>query len=84
MTLRIHAAIALTILALTLSAHSTANADGDTRQIAEHLRDRALAGSQAWAILESLTTEIGPRPVGSPAMARAKEWGLRDPEGSGS
>ena len=76
MTLPTHAAAALTFLALSPSALSTANADGDTRQIAEQLRDRALVGSQAWAILESLTTEIGPRPVGSPAMARAKEWGL--------
>jgi hypothetical protein len=27
-------------------------------------------------VLESLTTEIGPRPAGSPAMARAKDWAI--------
>ncbi|PEQ13364.1 peptidase M28 family protein [Novosphingobium sp. PC22D] len=28
----------------------------------------------AWDIVEGLTTEIGPRPAGSPAEARAREW----------
>ncbi len=45
-------------------------------QTAAGLRDRALAGSPAYAILESLTTEIGPRPTGSPAQKRAMEWGV--------
>lgn len=40
------------------------------------LRDRALADKLAWELTESLTTEIGPRPVGSPAMARARDWGV--------
>jgi hypothetical protein len=40
------------------------------------LRDQALAGSPAYAVVESLTTEIGPRPTGSPAQKRAMEWGL--------
>lgn len=40
------------------------------------LRDRALSGSGAWDILESLTTEVGPRAAGSPAMARAKDWAI--------
>jgi hypothetical protein len=44
--------------------------------MAARLRDRALSGSGAYDILESLTTETGPRPAGSPAMARAKDWGL--------
>ncbi len=50
--------------------------DSDIRQVAERLRDRALAGSQSWSILEALTTEIGARPVGSPAMLRARDWGV--------
>lgn len=29
----------------------------------------------AWDIVEGLTTEIGPRPAGSPAEARARAWG---------
>lgn len=40
------------------------------------LRDRGLSGSGAYDILESLTTEVGPRPAGSPAMARAKDWAI--------
>ncbi len=27
-------------------------------------------------MIESLTTEVGARPVGSPAMERAKDWGV--------
>jgi Zn-dependent M28 family amino/carboxypeptidase len=57
-------------------AMSAAHADTETRQVAEQLRDRGLAQSTAWTLLESLTTEIGARPVGSAAMARAKDWGL--------
>ena len=45
-------------------------------QTAAHLRDQALADDTAWNILESLTTEIGPRPAGSPAQARARDWGV--------
>ena len=45
-------------------------------QAAARLRDKALAGSGAYDILESLTTEVGPRPAGSAAMARAKDWGI--------
>jgi hypothetical protein len=43
---------------------------------AARLRERALAGSGAYDILESLTTEVGPRAAGSPAMARAKDWAI--------
>ena len=40
------------------------------------LRDRALAGSPAYAIVESLTTEVGQRLAGTPAEARARDWGV--------
>ncbi|MET3665028.1 Zn-dependent M28 family amino/carboxypeptidase [Caulobacter sp. 1776] len=42
---------------------------------AEGLRDKALLDRTAWEITEDLTTSIGPRIVGSPAMERAKGWG---------
>lgn len=48
----------------------------DPAVTAAQLRDRALTDQTAWTVLESLTTDIGPRPVGSPAMARAKDWGV--------
>ena len=54
----------------------TAKPTATSGSVAEHLRDRALAGSQSWSILEALTTEIGARPVGSPAMLRARDWGV--------
>ncbi len=41
---------------------------------AESLRDKAMAGSQAYSIVESLTTEIGPRMGGSTAYDRATVW----------
>ena len=45
-------------------------------QAAARLRDQALHDDTAWNVLESLTTEIGPRPAGSPAQARARDWGV--------
>jgi len=40
------------------------------------VRDRALSDPTAWTVVESLTTEVGPRLVGSPAMERARDWGV--------
>ncbi|KQY34343.1 peptidase M28 [Caulobacter sp. Root487D2Y] len=40
------------------------------------LRDKALTDKTGWTILEALTTDIGPRNVGSPGAIRAKDWGL--------
>ena len=47
------------------------------------LRDRALLGSQAMAIVTSLTTEVGPRLAGSVAEARAREWAVKKLTGLG-
>ena len=38
------------------------------------LRDEALKGNEAYSILETLTTEFGPRPAGSDAEHRAALW----------
>ena len=43
---------------------------------AARLRDQALRDDTAWSILESLTTEVGPRPAGGPAAAVARDWGV--------
>lgn len=40
------------------------------------LRDRALSDTTAYAIVEGLTTEIGPRPDGSEQEARARDWAV--------
>jgi hypothetical protein len=60
------------ILGLCLAA-SAACADP---QKAAQLRDAAIGDDTAWRVLESLTTEVGPRPAGSPAVARARDWAV--------
>ena len=42
--------------------------------IAAQLRERALADDTGWKVVESLTTEVGPRLAGSEADARAVAW----------
>ncbi len=41
---------------------------------ANTLREQALADTTAWQVVESLTTEVGPRLAGSDADARAVAW----------
>lgn len=41
---------------------------------AVRLRERALGDGLAWQLAESLCTEVGPRPAGSEADARAVAW----------
>lgn len=43
-------------------------------QTAVALRDKALSDPTAWNVLEGLTTEVGARPIGTPANARARDW----------
>ena len=43
---------------------------------AQAVRDKALTDTTAWSVLESLTTEVGARPVGSVGMDRARDWGV--------
>lgn len=65
----------LLLAALLLSTTSAIAAEpADT---AEKLRDQALAGNHAWAILEGLTTEIGPRLAGTADEARARDWAVK-------
>jgi len=64
-------------LAALLAAPATQAATGlDAKAIstAESLRERAMAGSEAWSVVESLTTEVGPRLAGTEADARAVAW----------
>ncbi|HEX5376983.1 MAG TPA: M20/M25/M40 family metallo-hydrolase [Phenylobacterium sp.] len=48
----------------------------DLAKDAQTVRDKALADSTAWNVVESLTTEVGARPVGSPSMTRARDWAV--------
>src|SRR5262245_61942013 len=45
---------------------------------ADTLRERALAYTGAWQLLYSLTTEVGPRPAGSPGDRAGVAWALRE------
>ena len=61
------------LLGLIILSAAPALADPAT---AVRLRDQALTDPTAYDVLESLTTEIGPRPAGSPAQTRARDWAL--------
>lgn len=67
-------ALALPLPALAGTA--VAHLSDETLAIAAQLRERALAGSGAYDIVESLTTEIGPRMAGTEADARAVAWAV--------
>ena len=53
---------------------ASAHAQSDLAAGAAAARDTAMAGSGAYAIVESLTTEVGPRMPGTPQMVRARDW----------
>jgi carboxypeptidase Q len=46
--------------------------------VADTLRTRALADETAYRLVESLTTEVGPRPAGSSGDQAAVAWGVRE------
>ena len=66
--------IVLAASALVLTASSATGQDLTAK--ASALREKALSDPTGWDVIESLTTEVGARPVGSPAMERAKDWGV--------
>jgi hypothetical protein len=55
----------------------------DVQATAVALRDAALKGTKAWNLLGSLTTEVGPRPAGSPGDRLAVQWALHTLQGLG-
>lgn len=46
-------------------------------ETAENLRSKGLEDERAYAIVESLTTEVGPRLAGTEAEARARDWAVQ-------
>lgn len=63
-------------LAFSLGAALASTVFAQDIATATLLRDRALTDPTGYQIVESLTTEVGPRLVGSPSMARAKDWAV--------
>jgi Zn-dependent M28 family amino/carboxypeptidase len=70
--------LALTISTLLLSygawASTPTHIPDAALRTAEQLRQQALTDATGWNVVESLTTEVGPRLAGSEADARAVEW----------
>ena len=74
--LRLYAVILVFVCAPTgwaTADNSYSQADVETSML---LRDDAMSGTRAWNIVESLTTEVGPRLAGSEAEARARDWAV--------
>lgn len=68
--------ISLAAIAASLALTAVPVAAQDLAANAAAIRDKALTDATAWSVAESLTTEIGPRLVGSPNMVRAKDWAV--------
>jgi hypothetical protein len=72
------AATALSALAATPAlAQRAAPPTGPVDPQVAALRDAALKDDVAYDIIEGLTTEIGPRPAGTEAEARARAWAVK-------
>ncbi|HEV2594637.1 MAG TPA: M28 family peptidase [Sphingomicrobium sp.] len=73
-------ALALPVVATAQPSSTVASAPSSSAAelaASAALRDRAMAGdNDAYALVEGLTTEIGPRPAASPAFHRAAHWAL--------
>jgi hypothetical protein len=64
-------------LALLLSACGDPGIDRNLRRTVDGLQDAALEGDTAWRLLDSLTTEVGPRMAGTEGDAQAVAWARR-------
>ncbi len=53
------------------------------RETATQLRNRGLEDERAYQLVESLTTEVGPRLAGTEAEARARTWAVKQLESLG-
>lgn len=66
----------ISVPVIAVSSLLAASAAGADLKTASDLRDKALSDKTAWSVLESVTTEIGPRPIGSANYDRAKDWAV--------
>ncbi|WP_243047948.1 M20/M25/M40 family metallo-hydrolase [Dyella sp. RRB7] len=60
----------------TAQATSQTSIPAAAVKTAEQLRDKAMNDDTGYQIVESLTTEVGPRLAGSPADQRGREWAI--------
>jgi hypothetical protein len=68
----------LALLALGASGIGAAEPVATAAEVAaaEQLRDAALRSDEAWALVSSLTTTVGPRLAGTPGDRAAVEWAV--------
>src|SRR5689334_781249 len=71
------AALLTVCLPCALAADKPAFSRGDLAA-ANTLRERALADDSSFRLIESLTTEVGPRPAGSAGDKAAVAWAVRE------
>jgi hypothetical protein len=76
-TMSLRCSVLLCLLSASLMVQAAPVSKGDLG-IAAALRDQALAGSEAYRLVESLTVEVGARVAGTPEEARAAEWAVRE------
>ncbi|NVK21091.1 MAG: M20/M25/M40 family metallo-hydrolase [Kangiellaceae bacterium] len=64
------------LLCVSLSSAATPSISEQDLKTAAQLRDEALKTSKGYEIVESLTTEVGPRMAGTAGDAAAVKWGV--------
>ncbi len=70
------AASLLLVTGIASAANPTTTISAAAVKTAEQLRDKAMHDDTGYRIVESLTTEIGPRLAGSDADQRARDWAV--------
>lgn len=72
--------LSVSILLFTTAGYGVCHADDmfseEVLSAASSLMDEALASDHAYELVESLTTEIGPRLAGTPAEAESRRWAI--------
>ncbi len=66
----------LALAACATLASAACQAADPLRTGTDAVRDQALSDPTAYAVVASLSTEVGPRVAGSEAAARARDWGV--------
>jgi hypothetical protein len=72
-----HFAIAFVIALVSVTVSAKEVITEQQKATAQALMQEALNNNLAYEIVESLTTEVGPRLAGSEAEKRAREWGVK-------
>ncbi|MCA1715004.1 MAG: peptidase M28 family protein, partial [Gammaproteobacteria bacterium] len=67
---------ALAVIAPAAAGHSDTTIPDAALATAAQLRERALGDDTGWKLVESLTTQVGPRMAGGPGDARAVAWAV--------